>query len=112
MTALPRSRPLTRALVVTPAPGERHQTVVGELYLRLRAACLDDLEVLLAPFDVALADDTVMQPDLVVCRRRDLTLKESRFEAAGCALLGGRPGHAERDGVGSCATRRTSSGPR
>lgn len=128
VTALPRSRPLTRAdlaampddghryelvdgaLVVTPAPGERHQTVVGELYLLLRHACPDDLKVLLAPFDVALADDTVMQPDLLVCRRRDLTsrdlpaapvlavevlspstrridltLKKSRFEAAGCA---------------------------
>lgn len=128
VTALPRSRPLTRAdlesmpddghryelidgaLIVTPAPGERHQTAGGELHLLLRHACPDDLKVLLAPFDVALADDTVVQPDLLVCRRSDLTsrdlpaapvlavevlspstrridltLKRSRLEAAGCA---------------------------
>lgn len=128
VTALPRSRPLTRAdldampddghryelidgaLIVTPAPGERHQTAVGELHLLLRRGCPDDLKVLLAPFDVTLADDTVVQPDLLVCRRRDLTrrdlptapvlavevvspstrridltLKRSRLEAAGCA---------------------------
>lgn len=128
VTALPRSRPLTRddldampddghryelidgALVVTPAPGERHQTVVGELYVLLRAACPSHLKVMLAPFDVVLAGDTVVQPDLLVCRRSDLTprdlptapllaievlspstrridlsLKRLRYEAAGCA---------------------------
>ena len=128
VTTLPRSRPLTRedldampndghrhelidgALIVTPAPSRRHQTVVGELFLLLRRACPQDLQVLLAPFDVALAGDTVMQPDLLVARRRDLTgrdlpsapvlavevlslstrridllLKRSRFETAGCA---------------------------
>jgi len=128
VTTLPRSRPLTRAdlesmpddghryelidgsLIVTPAPGHYHQRAVGELHLLLRQACPPELEVLLAPFDVALADDTVMQPDLLVARRRDvtdrdlptapvlavevlspstrridLTLKHSRFEAAGCA---------------------------
>jgi Uma2 family endonuclease len=83
--------------------------VVGELHLLLRLACPPQLQVLLAPFDVALAGDTVMQPDLLVARRRDLThrdlptspvlavevlspstrridllLKRSRFEAAGC----------------------------
>jgi Uma2 family endonuclease len=52
--------------------------------------------VLFAPFDVAISDDTVMQPDLPVApllavevlspstRRVDLMLKWSRFEAAGC----------------------------
>lgn len=127
VTTLPRSRPLTRAdldampddghryelidgaLIVTPAPGLPHQRAVGELYLVLRSACPPELEVLLAPFNVALAEDTVMQPDLLVARRRDLTmrdlpsapvlavevlspstrridltLKRSRLEAAGC----------------------------
>jgi Uma2 family endonuclease len=91
MTLLPQSRPLTRAdldampddghryelidgaLIVTPAPGRRHQTVVGELHVLLHAACPPDLQVLLAPFDVALAMDTVVQPDLLVARRSDLT---------------------------------------
>ncbi len=94
MTTLPRSRPLTRAdldampddghryelidgaLIVTPAPGLPHQRAVGELYVLLRSACPPELEVLLAPFDVALADDTVMQPDLLVARRRDLTMRD------------------------------------
>ncbi len=124
---LPMSRPLTwadldempddghryelidGALIVTPAPARRHQRGVGGLYLVLRAACPADLEVLLAPFDVVIADDTVVQPDVLVAsrsasteralhgppllavevlspstRRIDLMLKRSRYEAAGC----------------------------
>jgi Uma2 family endonuclease len=127
VTTLPRSRPLTRAdldampddghryelvdgtLVVTPAPSPRHQTVVGELFVVLRQAAPHEMRVFVAPLDVALADDTVLQPDVLVARRADLTvrelpaapvlavevlspstrrvdlmLKRSRFEAAGC----------------------------
>lgn len=127
VTTLPRSRALTRddletmpddgrryelidgSLVVTPAPSRRHQSALGELYLLLRAGCPPYLEVLFAPFDVALAEDTVVQPDLLVASRsafteRDLPtapllaievlspstrhidtgLKRSRYEAAGC----------------------------
>ncbi len=125
-TLLPHGRPLTRsdldalpddghryelidgALIVTPAPSYSHQDVVGELYVRLHAACTPGLKVMLAPFDVALATDTVMQPDLLVARREqftardlpgapllavevlspstrhiDLSLKRARFEEAG-----------------------------
>ena len=32
-----------------------------------------ELEVLTAPFDVRLTDDTVLQPDVLVCRLADLT---------------------------------------
>ncbi len=96
-------------LIVTPAPGFDHQSVVGELHLILRAACLEGLKVLLAPFDVVLTKKTVLQPDLLVARRSDFTardlptspllaveilspstrhidlgLKRSRYEAAGC----------------------------
>ncbi|MGI8887932.1 MAG: Uma2 family endonuclease [Nocardioidaceae bacterium] len=128
VTILPRSRPLRRsdlesmpddghryelidgALVVTPAPSYRHQRGVGRLFTLLDSHCPAELVVLFAPFDVALGDDTVMQPDLLVARREevterdlpaapvlavevlspstrriDLTLKRSRFEAAGCA---------------------------
>lgn len=127
VTALPRSRALIRsdleqlpddgrryelidgALIVTPSPSLRHQRMLGQLYLLLTRGCPDDLLVLLAPFDVALDQHTVMQPDLVVARvsdvterdlpvaprlavevlspstrRLDLTLKRSRLEAAGC----------------------------
>ncbi len=127
VTTLPRSRPLTRAdldampddghryelidgaLIVTPAPSVGHQFSVGRLHLLLAAACPADMVVLFAPLDVALAADTVMQPDLLVAHRtaftaRDLpsapllavevlspstaridrTLKRSRLEVSGC----------------------------
>lgn len=60
-------------LVVTPAPSDPHQAAVGELYLLLRTACPPHLRVRFAPYDVMLADDTVMQPDLLVCRRSEIT---------------------------------------
>lgn len=91
--ALPRSRPLTYAdlesmpddghryelvdgtLIVTPAPSIRHQIVVGNLYAALREACPGELVVLFAPSDVVLGPSTVMQPDLLVARRADLTAR-------------------------------------
>ena len=126
VTTLPFGRPLTRAdleampddghryelidgsLIVSPAPRVRHQDVVGNLHLLLRAACPPGLKVMLAPLAVALADDTEVQPDLLVAprsqfterelpgapllavevlspstRRVDLLLKRDRFESAG-----------------------------
>ena len=94
VTTLPRSRPLTRAdldtmpddghryelidgvLIVTPAPSATHQTVVLELAVLLRARSPSDQKVFIAPFDVALADDTIMQPDVLVARRSDLTERD------------------------------------
>lgn len=94
VTTLPRGRSLTRAdldlmpddgrryelvdgsLIVTPAPSLPHQRAVGALYYVLRGACPAPLEVLLAPFDVALGVDTVMQPDLLVARRQKLTNRD------------------------------------
>jgi Uma2 family endonuclease len=127
MTTLPRSRPLTRGdldtrpddghryelidgvLVVSPAPSFRHQTAVGRLWQALERERPADVRVLVAPFDVVLADDTVLQPDVLVARRADITdrdlagppllavevlspstrrfdlmLKWSRYESAGC----------------------------
>jgi Uma2 family endonuclease len=125
---MPRSRPLTVAdladrpddghryelldgvLIVTPAPSMRHQDAALSLAVLLRAASPPALKVLTAPFDVTLADDTVLQPDVLVfdrkqvtardlpgapllavevlspsTRRFDLHLKRSRYEAAGTA---------------------------
>ena len=94
VTALPFSRPLVRAdlddlpddghryelidgsLIVSPGPQLPHQDMVGNLYLRLRAACPADLKVVLAPFDVVLADDTVVEPDLLVAPRTQFTRRE------------------------------------
>ncbi len=63
-------------LIVTPSPVWQHQRVVIRLVVRLSGACPDDCELLSAPFDVALAEDTIVQPDLLVARRSDLTEKD------------------------------------
>jgi Uma2 family endonuclease len=60
-------------LLVSPAPGRLHQRAAGRLYALLDAVCPADLEVLVAPFDVILAEDTVLEPDVVVGRRKLLT---------------------------------------
>ncbi len=91
VTTLPWSRPLTIAdletmpddghryelldgtLLVTPAPSLSHQTVVPRIWRSLEDARPADLRVLVAPFDVVLADDTVLQPDVLVARQGDLT---------------------------------------
>ena len=127
-TGLPRGRPLTRTdladmpedghryelidgtLIVSPAPRTRHQQVVVELVTLLRPLVPEELQLLVAPYDVVLADDTVIQPDLLIARREDLTesdlpappvlaievlspstrgldllLKRERLQRAGCA---------------------------
>ncbi len=126
VTVLPFGRPLTRAdlqdlpddghryelidgmLLVSPGPRPQHQFVSGRLFLLLSAACPPELCVAYAPLAVALADDTELQPDLLVAprtqftdtelagppllavevlspstRRVDLLLKRDRFQAAG-----------------------------
>jgi Uma2 family endonuclease len=95
-------------LIVSPAPTPIHQRAVFRLARLLEDACPDDLEVFVAPLDVLLADDTVLEPDVLVARRKDLSernlpappvlavevlspstrrfdymLKRSRYEAAG-----------------------------
>ena len=90
-SALPRSRPLTYAdlddmpddghryelvdgtLIVTPAPRTIHQRVVLHLATLLKASCPPELEVFVAALDIVLSDHTVMQPDVLVARRSDLT---------------------------------------
>jgi Uma2 family endonuclease len=94
VTTLPRGQALTRrdlekmpddghryelidgSLIVTPAPSERHQTILLRLAVLLDQRCPREMKVLFAPFDVALGDDTIMQPDLLVARRADFTDRE------------------------------------
>ena len=96
------------ALIVTPAPGFRHQVVSVRLIVLLHEACPAGLEVLAAPFAVGLGVDTEVQPDLLVAPREaftdkdhpgapllaveilspstrliDLNLKKARYEEAG-----------------------------
>jgi Uma2 family endonuclease len=68
-------------LFVTPSPTRLHQLVAKRL-TRLLLQAIDDAgvgEFYFAPFDVKLADDSVVQPDLlaVTCDRRD------RLQSAG-----------------------------
>lgn len=94
VTTLPFSRPLSRAdlentpddghryelidgvLIVSPGPDLPHQDIVGNLHLLLRAACPPHLKVVLAPFDVVLSEDTVLEPDLLVASRSQFTRRE------------------------------------
>jgi Uma2 family endonuclease len=54
-------------LSVTPAPGTRHQRVIGAMHVLLRTHVNDRRlgEVFLSPVDCILSDVTVVQPDLV-----------------------------------------------
>lgn len=89
---LPRGRSLTRhdldsmpddghryelldgVLLVSPAPRIIHQQVLGKLFRLLHESAVDGkLEVLFAPVDVLLSEDTVIQPDLIVAPRDDFT---------------------------------------
>jgi Uma2 family endonuclease len=64
------------SLIVTPGPLLRHQDVVLNLAVLLKAACPPDLKVVVAPVDVVIGEDTVMQPDVLVARREDFNLRE------------------------------------
>ncbi len=57
---------LDGAIVVTPAPGFRHQKVVVRLLSRLDEVAPDGLHVLVAPLDVYLPTDDILQPDVLV----------------------------------------------
>ena len=97
------------ALIVTPAPGLSHQTVVTNLAALLVPLCPPSLKLLVAPFDVDPAEDTRLQPDVLVApranfegqrlegapalvvevlspstRHLDRGLKRARYETAGC----------------------------
>ena len=67
-------------LFVSPAPRIRHQWTVMRLAAMLLAACDAlpgrPLMTLTAPTDVALADATVIQPDIVVAPRADYTERD------------------------------------
>lgn len=62
-------------LLVSPALGWAHQEMGATLYVQLRAACLPNLRVMIAPFAVQTAFDSEVQPDVIVTRYTDLTPK-------------------------------------
>lgn len=127
VTFPPPGRPFTRAdldrmpddgrryelidgvLIVSAAPRPVHQRALLNLVRTIDRTMPPGLEMLPAPLDVVLADDTVMQPDLLVApiedfseidlptapllaievlspstRSIDLSVKKDRLERAGC----------------------------
>lgn len=62
-------------LLVSPAPGLRHQTMGMRLHRLLDDACPEDLYVLVAPFAVQTDISNEVQPDVLVARFADLTEK-------------------------------------
>lgn len=98
------------ALLATPSPSLLHQAVSSNLIKVLQASAPAGFRVLHAPLDFVIDEATILQPDLLVVpaadlhradqplepvlvveilspttRRVDLTLKRSRYEAAGVA---------------------------
>lgn len=63
-------------LIVSPAPGRRHQKIALRLYGVLEAACLPEFDVLGAPFAVHHGDALELQPDVLVGRFEDFTEKD------------------------------------
>ena len=64
---------LDGTLLVTPSPSLGHQTCVGSLYVLLREARPPGHTVVVAPFDVRLSRITVLEPDVLVARRSEIT---------------------------------------
>ena len=64
---------LDGVLLMTPSPITRHQDIVLALALSLRHAAPAWAKVLIAPFDVTLGERTVLEPDVVVARRDEVT---------------------------------------
>lgn len=62
-------------LLVSPAPGLRHQAMALALYRLLDDACPDELFVLAAPFAVRTDVSNEVQPDVLVARGDELTEK-------------------------------------
>jgi Uma2 family endonuclease len=66
---------LDGVLIVSPAPGRKHQLVVLRLGGLLDDVCPDAMEVLIAPFAVQPSTSTELQPDVLVASATDVTEK-------------------------------------
>ncbi len=62
-------------LIVSPAPGTRHQMIAYRLFGVLDAACPAEYCVMGAPYAVRVSDSTELQPDVLVGRAEDFTEK-------------------------------------
>ena len=61
---------------MTPAPKVRHQTIAGNLYIKLKTRLDPDCYTGIAPTDVVFDETNVVQPDVfVVCDKSKITEK-------------------------------------
>jgi Uma2 family endonuclease len=65
-------------LVVSPAPGRRHQKIAYRLYRVIEDACPPEFDVVGAPFAVRFPDDgkNELQPDVLVGHDEDFTERD------------------------------------
>lgn len=63
-------------LIVSPAPGTRHQKIAYRLYGVLEPACPPEFEVMGAPYAVHRGEYIELQPDVLVGRFEDFTEKD------------------------------------
>ncbi len=88
-------------LFMTPAPSGAHQDTVGEIYTHLRTHVkLTGLGLVrMAPFDVELASDMVVQPDILVVLNKNLdrVLDSHIIGAPDLVVEVASPGTATRD---------------
>ncbi len=67
-------------LVEMPAPSVRHQEISGRLYVKFYHSVVDSSlgKVFYAPIDVVLSDKDVLQPDLVVVLKENLSIVQDK----------------------------------
>lgn len=77
-------------VLMTPAPGTRHQTVLQRLFkvVETFVAAQDLGQVWFAPLDVILSDEDVVQPDLLYVARDRLGIVTERGLRAAPDLAG------------------------
>jgi Uma2 family endonuclease len=95
----PRCELLYGRLLVIPTPTVRHQLVVGRiLVILLDFADLHGDQTLVSPIDVALADHSVVQPDVIYVRAARSSIVRDRTEGAPDLVVEVlSPGTARRD---------------
>lgn len=68
---------LDGTLVMSPAPSFRHQDIALSLAILLKGRVPQDMKVWISPFDVIRLPDMLIEPDVVVTRRADLTTQRA-----------------------------------
>lgn len=100
---LPEGAPvelLQGRFVVSPSPNVLHQTIIGVLFEVLRKAARNTgSKVMLSPMDVTLADDTILQPDLLYVSKDRRHIIRERVEGPPDLVIEIISGTSRRDRV-------------